>query len=153
MKYFISTIAILILAAPLYAGELTTEEKEVLDILNTQLGYAFAGEVDENAKYMHPKLVLWGAYSPVPAPASEKGQRLWKLQRANSSVEYLGFEIVPLTVVVVGNTAILNVYLNILMKPKPDGEPVWRQNLLHNTWVKEKGGWLLLATYNTFSEE
>jgi len=153
MKYLISIIAVLILTVTLYAGELTDAEKEVLETLNTQLGHSFAGEYDEDAKYMHPKGVFWGAYSPVPVPASEEGQRLWKLEQENSLIEYLGFEIVPLTVSVVGNTAILNVYLNVLMKPKPDSEPVRRQMLLHNTWVKEKGGWLLLATYNTYPEE
>ena len=153
MKYLISIIAVLILTVTLYAGDLTEEEKEVLETLNTQLGHVFAGQIDENTKYLHPRFVHWGTFSPVPAPDSEAGRRLWKLERDNSSAEHLGFEIVPLTVVVVGNTAILNVYLNILMKPKPDSEPVWRQVLLHNTWVKEKGRWLLLATYNTFPEE
>ena len=153
MKYLISVIAILILAATLYAGEFTKEEKEVLETLNTQLSHVFADEFDEEVKYMHPRAIYWGTYSPVPNPASEKGQILWKLQRANSLVKYLGFEMVPVSVVVVGNTAILNVYLNILVKPTPDSEPVWRQTLLHNTWVKEEGRWLLLATYNTPSEE
>jgi hypothetical protein len=153
MKYLISIIAVLILTVTLYAGEFTEEEKEVLEALKTQLGHWFAGEYAENAKYMHPRAVYWGTYSPIPLPDSENLRSLWKLRRDKSSEEYLGFEIVPQTVVVVGNTAILNVYLNILMKPKPDSEPVWRQNLLHNTWVKEKGGWLLLATYNTSYEE
>ena len=153
MKYLISIIAVLILAATLYAGEFTKEEKEVLETLNTELSHVFADEIDEEAKYNHPRAIYWGTRSPVPAPASEKVEELWKLQRANSLVKYLGFKIVPLTVVVVGNTAIINAYITVLVKPTPDSEPVWRQSLLHNTWVKEEGRWLLLANYNTDPDE
>ena len=38
MKYLISAVAVLILAAPLYAGDLTKSEKEVLETLFAKTG-------------------------------------------------------------------------------------------------------------------
>ena len=62
--------------------------------------------------------------------------------------DIIAHNMVPVSVVVVDDVAIINFYLHILTK---DDEGEQKELIIrgHNTWKKEKGRWLLLATYNT----
>ena len=59
--------------------------------------------------------------------------------------------LVPVSVVVVGDVAIINSYLYLLTRPK-EGKQVEKILRLHNTRKKEGDRWLLLATYNTVAK-
>ena len=62
--------------------------------------------------------------------------------------DVIAHNMVPVSVVVVDDVAIINFYLHILTKGDKDEQ---KEMIIrgHNTWKKEKGRWLLLATYNT----
>jgi ketosteroid isomerase-like protein len=144
--------AMLALAPQVMAQNLTDEEQEVWSILETQLGHAYAGEWDASREYLHPDIVLWGPESEVPYPFTESGDALWQTFNTRSGT-VLGFELTPVTVVVDGDVAIINFYVRYLLEATPGGDVEWLSWRGHNTWKKSGNRWLLLATYNTFSED
>ena len=124
------------------AAELTGAEAAVWNALETQIGLGRSG--GDASAYIHPEMIPWGPNTPVPAVRSGLNQ----IARQNSNVVNLSHSLTPITVKVVGNTAIINALLIVLEK-EGDAEPTRRRTILHNTWINEGGQWRLLATYNT----
>jgi len=92
-------------------------------------------------------LVGTGDQSPVPGRVSAKSTSYYK-KWMDGQDEIVAHNMIPVSVVVVDDVAIINFYLHILTK---DGEGKQNEMIIrgHNTWKKEQGRWLLLATYNT----
>ena len=65
-----------------------------------------------------------------------------------SGGEIVAHHLVPVTVRVVGDVAIINAYHHVATKDE-EGEAEETIGRLHNTWKKHDGKWKLLATYNT----
>ena len=106
--------------------------------------------MDEKEKeYIHPKAILGGDRFPSPVTAARfeaYNQAFW-----NNSDPVESYVLIPVTVTVVDDVAIINAYGKALTKK--DGETKEATFRLHNTWKKEGGRWQLLATYNAVLEE
>jgi hypothetical protein len=139
----------LLFSTSVHAADMSGPEQKAWDTLEAQLNLSVYGKYKDAEKYFHPALTFWGPYSPVPFQSSESGRRMLELGRDNSDAQNLAHTLTPITVKVVGDTAIINALLVVLVKPSEKAEPERRQSILHNTWVNEDGDWQLLATYNT----
>ena len=139
-----------LVAVPSIALEMTNSEKEVWSAIEIQVGYAIAGDYENNAKFIHPDYVAWAPELLVPATWSERGRNLQELIFGQN--EWVGYDLVPITFQVHGDTAVTNLYLRGLVKQPGQSSPQLISMRLHNTWIKEGGQWLLLSTYNTVIE-
>ena len=149
MRTIICTVTMLLLSVAANASEMNSEEQQAWDTLESQLDLSVYGKYEEAEEYFHPELVFWGPDSRVPFTVSESGRRMLELERDNSNGKTLTHTLTPITVKVVGNTAIINALLELLNQASEDAEPERVQVILHNTWVQDGGKWRLLATYNT----
>ncbi|MCS7469976.1 hypothetical protein NZK35_25275 [Stieleria sp. ICT_E10.1] len=123
------------------------EQKEVWDTLETQVALDLKKDFDAEKKHLHPKASYWGDRSPAPVSASAKTYSYYE-KWSEGQDEVVAHQMIPVTVVVVDDVAIINFYLHILTN---DDEGEQEELIIrgHNTWKKENGHWLLLATYNT----
>ena len=147
---FIGFVVVALCASTSFAMELNSQQQEVMDAISAQLGHFYAKEWEEHETYIHPDFVSWGAYLPVPVPRSPNSRKLLRL--ANESSEVLGYNIIPLSVQVHGDTAVTNLIVRVWRKRSPEVKPNWLTLRLHNTWVKHDGRWLLYAVYNSREE-
>ncbi len=127
------------------AQELTKEQLEPWSALKRQVDLHFKQDWKEHDKYIHPKIVVWESAFPAPLRYEEGKQYFEQLAAGEDKV--VAHILVPVSVVVAGDTAIINAYIHSITKP--DGKSVETIYRLHNTWKKEDGRWQLLATYNT----
>ncbi|MGI6417530.1 MAG: hypothetical protein ACOX1P_17880 [Thermoguttaceae bacterium] len=148
MRVAVTALAALFVVAPLAFGlELTEEQKEPWNALEEQVALDMKKDVKGEMKYMHPKACFWVSHLPVPTPASARGYSYYA-KWLEGQDDIVAHNMVPVSVIVVDDVAIINFYLQIMTRDD-EGE---QQELIirgHNTWKKEKGRWLLLATYNT----
>ena len=148
MRVAVLTLAALFVAARLaYGIELTEEQKGPWNTLEEQVALDMKKDLEGEMKYIHPKACLWGDDSPVPTSVSAKSTSYYKKWMEGQD-EIVAHNMIPVSVVVVDDVAIINFYLHILTK---DNEGKQKELILrgHNTWKKENDRWLLLATYNT----
>ena len=148
MRIAMLTMVTLFVSAPLASGfELTEEQKGPWNTLEEQVALDMKKDIKGELKYMHPKACFWGDDSPAPIAASKKAYSYYE-KWMDGQDKIIAHMMVPVSVVVVDDVAIINFYLHILTRDK-EGE---QEELIirgHNTWKKEKDGWLLLSTYNT----
>ena len=121
------------------------DQKALWKTINEQVDLDFKQEWEEMKSYLHPDGIHWGADMPHP-------------QNSNSYVHYTiirdsedkikSHHLDPITITIVRDTAIVNC-VGYLLRVDKDEKPYQEIFRLHNTWVKENGKWLLLATYNT----
>lgn len=123
-------------SVPASAEDWNEDQRSVWEALEAQIGHFSAAEYDKNETYIHPSLVLWMPEYPIPWRFGEF------VMEQGPDLEY---QLFPISVVVVGDTAIINAYWR---RQRSDGEQLWR---LHNTWVREDDKWRLLALYNTIN--
>lgn len=148
MRVFVLTLAAIFVATGLAFGlELTEEQKGPWNTLEEQVALDMKKDVEGEMKYIHPKACLWGDQSPVPDSVSAKSTSYYK-QWMDGQDEIVAHNMIPVSVVVVDDVAIINFYLHILTRDRAgkQSEMIIRG---HNTWKKENDRWLLLATYNT----
>lgn len=148
MRFGIITIchaAVLLLCASISAQNLTPEQMEPWSTLKTQVGMDAKRDFESMKQYMHPAASFWGNH--LPHPVSGQSYDYYVKQRAGED-EIIAHHLVPVTVIVVEDVAIINAYLHVLFRSEDDEqkEKILR---LHNTWKKENGKWLLLSTFNT----
>ncbi len=127
-------------------NELNKEQMEPWTALKEQLALFFKRDWDKHDRYLHPKLVDWGTFWPSPLHFDKEANAYFE-QVAEGDDKVVAYTMVPVSVVVAGDTAIINAYVHALTKP--DGKSVETIYRLHNTWKKEDGQWQLLATYNS----
>lgn len=148
MRVAVLALAALFVVAPLAFGfELTEEQKGPWNTLEEQVALDLKKDLKGEMKYLHPRACFWGDQSPAPISASAKAYSYYtKWLEVQDDV--IAHNMVPVSVAVVDDVAIINFYLHILTK---DGEDEQKELIIrgHNTWKKEKDRWLLLATYNT----
>ena len=149
MRKFCCMLVGLIMSAGVAAAEMSRAEKQAWETLDAQIALSVSGKYAEAAKYFHPELTLWGPLRPVPATRDERGMRMLELEDEHSNSTTLAHTLTPITVNVVGDTAVINALLELLVQPSEGAEPQRIRVLLHNTWVKGGDGWQLLATYNS----
>jgi hypothetical protein len=141
------------IASPLASGqELTEEQKGPWSALEEQVGLDIKQDWKGTEKFMHPKGCFWG--DMLPAPVSMKSEPYYEKLREGED-EAVAHHLIPVSVVVVDDVAIINFYLLLLTRTEDDngnGKQVEKVYRGHNTWKKEKGRWLLLSTYNTMVE-
>lgn len=147
MRSALLVVCLTILTTNAGAQELTKEQMEPWSTLKTQVGLYFKRDWREHDKHIHPKIVDWGDSTPSPIHFGDDAAKQYWEQLEDGADKVVGHYLVPVTVVVAGDVAIINAYLH--MFTKPDGKPIEQIYRLHNTWKKEDGRWLLLATYNT----
>ena len=132
-------LTVLAIAPMASARDLTKQQLEPWSALVEQIAMK---------KFIHPKGCFWGESNPHPV--SMKSYAYYtKLVSGEDKV--VAHRLVPVSVVVVGDVAIINSYLHLLTRPK-EGKQVEKIFRLHNTWKKEGDRWLLLATYNTVAK-
>ena len=141
---------LLLNATLVFGEEMTGERKEVWSVLNEQVGLDVKLDWEGMKKFIHPKGCFWGDMSPMPDDSSEGSYAYYQKLRATED-KVLAHRLVPVSVVVVDDVAIINAYAHTLTVDDDGGqeEVVYR---LHNTWKKHEGKWKLLATYNTSVE-
>ena len=125
--------------------ELTEAQMGPWSALEEQVGLDIKQDWEGAKKFMHPKGCFWG--DNLPAPVSMKSESYYEKLRAGED-EIVAHHLVPVSVVVVDDVAIINFYLHALTKTM-DGKQVEKIYRGHNTWKKENNHWLLLSTYNT----
>lgn len=133
------------LASELRGQELSKEQLEPWSALQRQIELYVERDWDAHDKFIHPKIVDWGTSMPSPIQASKNAKSYFE-QVEDGRDKTVAFHMVPVSVTVAGDVAIINAYIHVLTKPENKSvETVYR---LHNTWKKEDGQWQLLATYN-----
>jgi ketosteroid isomerase-like protein len=148
MRVAVLSLVILFIANQLAFGlELTEEQKGPWNTLEKQVALDMKKDLEGEMEYMHPKACFWGFVSPVPVPASAKAYSYYE-KWIEGQDDVIAHNMIPVSVIVVDDVAIINFYLHILTK---DDEGKQKELIIrgHNTWKKEKDRWLLLATYNT----
>ena len=148
MRVTVLALAAFFVAGPLvYGFELTEEQKGPWNTLEEQVALDMKKDIEGEMKYIHPKGCFWRGGSPVPGRVSAKSTSYYK-KWMDGQDEIVAHNMIPVSVVVVDDVAIINFYLHILTK---DDEGEQEEMIIrgHNTWKKEQGRWLLLATYNT----
>ncbi len=83
---------------------------------------------------------------PSPIHFGDEAKKYFEQVEAGAD-KVVAFHLVPVSVVVAGDVAIINAHLHVLTRP--DGKSVEKIFRLHNTWKREDKRWQLLATYNT----
>ena len=138
-------VSIILLGLTCHGQDLTTEQMELWSTVETQVKMDANRDFKSMRQYMHPKGSFWGNH--LPHPVSNRSYEYYVKLREGED-EIVAHHLVPVSVIVVGDVAILDAYLHILSRTDDDKqeEKILR---LHNTWKKENGKWLLLATYNT----
>ncbi|MHB0960318.1 MAG: hypothetical protein ACYC0X_08525 [Pirellulaceae bacterium] len=148
MRVAVLTLVTLFVAVPLANGlELSEEQKGPWNTLEEQVALDMKQDLEGEMKYIHAKACLWGDDLPVPTSVSAKSTSYYKKWMEGQD-EIVAHNMIPVSVVVVDDVAIINFYLHILTKDK---EGKQKEMIIrgHNTWKKEQDRWLLLATYNT----
>ena len=90
----------------------------------------------------------------MPAPVSVKSDSYYAKLREGED-EIVAHHLIPVSVVVVDDVAIINFYCLVLTRTENDEGDVKQVEKAirgHNTWKKENDRWLLLSTYNTMVE-
>jgi hypothetical protein len=128
------------------AQELTEEQMGPWSALEKQVALYLKRDWEKHKEFIHPKSVDWGVFAPAPIHLSEAADKYFQ-EFEEGSDKAIAHLLVPVSVVVAGDVAIINAYGHVLTKP--DGKAVETIYRLHNTWKKEEGKWQLLATYNT----
>lgn len=113
------------------AQNLTKEQLEPWAALKEQVALYFRRDWEDNDKYIHPKLVDWGTHCPSPIRFNTEANKYWK-QFADGEDKVVAHLLIPVSVVVAGDTAIINAYVHSLTKP--EGKSVETIYKLHNTW-------------------
>jgi hypothetical protein len=152
MRVAVLALVALLVAAPLAFGlELTDEQKGPWNTLEEQVALDMQKDIEGEMKYIHPKACLWGDQSPVPISPSPTAYSYYK-KWLEGQDDIVAHNMIPVSVVVVDDVAIINFYLHILTR---DDEGEQEELIIrgHNTWKKENDRWLLLATYNTRVEQ
>mgnify|MGYP001094585897 CR=1 FL=1 len=147
------TAAILFLlfsTTSVFGEEMTGARKEVWSVLVEQVGLDVKQDWEAMKEFLHPKGCFWGDMSPMPEDSSEGFYTYYQKLRATED-KILAHRLVPVSVVVVDEVAIINAYAHSLTYDD-DGEVEEVVYRLHNTWKKHEGKWKLLATYNTLVE-
>lgn len=142
---FLALIALAVSCPSANAQELTEQQMGPWKALQEQTALGAKKDWAAMKRYLHPKARFWGSQlpSPVTMDAYEYFTKLFDHEN-----EYVAGHLVPVSVVVVDDVAIINCYYHILTKNE-DGSVEETVERLHNTWKKEGSQWQLLATYNT----
>ena len=148
MRLALAAISSLVLTCGLVKAEQFTEEQMApWTALEEQVDLGMQHKWDAMEKYLHPSLSAWGDNLPAPIVFSSKAYDYFKkLDEAGDEV--VAHHLVPVSVTVVDDVAIMNAYHHVLAKDD-EGETEETIHRLHNTWKKHDGQWKLLATYNT----
>ena len=147
MRFALLVLSVAFLTPGSFAQDLSKEQLEPWSALKRQVGLYSQRNWKEHEKYIHPKIVDWGDSMPFPIQDGDGEAKKYFEQVEDAADKVVAFHLVPVSVVVAGDVAIINAYAHVLTKP--DGKSVEKIFRLHNTWKKEDGRWKLLATYNT----
>jgi ketosteroid isomerase-like protein len=142
----LATFALALFCSPIDAVELTEEQTAPWNALEKQVALGMDRKWDSMEEFLHAKLSIWGDNLPTPVSFSAKAYAYFtKLE--DEGDEVIAHHLVPVSVTVVGDVAIINAYHHVATKDDGDTkETIYR---LHNTWKKDGGKWKLLATFNT----
>ena len=142
-----TVVALIVSASWTFGFELTEEQREPWATLEAQVALDMKKDVEGEMKYMHPKGCFWGDHSPMPVSTSAKTFSYYA-KWLDGLDDIIAHNMIPVSVVVVDDVAIINFYLHILTR---NDEGKQKESIIrgHNTWKKEGDRWLLLATYNT----
>jgi hypothetical protein len=132
-----------------HGQELTKQQKEPWSALERQVDLWLKRDWTNHEQYIHPKAIEWDDTAPAPVSAA-RAMHYVKALFADAD-EVVAHYLTPVTVTVVDDVAIINCYARVLTRR--DGELLESTYRLHNTWKKEDGRWLLLATCNATVEE
>lgn len=126
---------------------MTKVEQEVWETLKKQVAKDLDKDWEGMGKYIHPSACFWGDNLPHPVSASPETIDYYAALRASEG-KIIAHQLIPVSVVVVEDVAIVNFYGHAIVEGDDDErkEQIVRG---HNTWKKENGRWLLLSTYNT----
>ena len=152
MRSAVLALSALFVAFPVFGLELTEKQMGPWSALEEQVGLDIKQDWKGMKKFMHPKGCFWG--DNLPAPVSMKSYSYYSKLR-NGEDDIVAHHLVPVSVVVVDDVAIINFYCHVLTRTEDDEEDEEQEEKIfrgHNTWKKEDGRWLLLSTYNTLVE-
>ena len=143
MRFALLVLSLAFVASDGLAQELSKEQMEPWSALQRQVGLYFERDWKEHDKHIHPKIVDWEDRTPSPIHfGDDAAKRYWE-QLEDGADKVVAHYLVPVSVVVVGDVAIINAHLHMLTKP--DGKTVEEIARLHNTWKKGEGRWPLLS--------
>ena len=123
MRIALLALSVTLLVSESFAQELTKEQMEPWSTLKRQVGLYFERNWEEHDKFIHPKIVDWGDSMPSPIHFGGEAKKYYE-QVENGAEKVVAFHLVPVSVVVAGDVAIINAHLHALTKP--DGKSVER---------------------------
>jgi hypothetical protein len=138
------------LARPSFGQELTDEQMGPWSALEKQIKLAVGKEYEKEKEYIHSKAIFGG--DDLPSPVTAARYEAYNKAFWENSEPVESYVLIPVTVTVVDNVAIINAYVKALVKEEDD-EVEEKAFRLHNTWIKSDGRWQLLATYNASLSE
>ena len=144
-------VYLLVAPVSVHAFEMDPMQKDAWDALVEQIQLGMERNWDDQEVYIHPQISTWGPDMAAPGGAASgaSGPALFQMAMERTP-KPVAHNLVPVTVVVDGDVAIINFYL-VLLNEGPEG-PTYATMRGHNTWKKDGERWRLLATYNTWLE-
>jgi hypothetical protein len=142
---FLVLVFTLITIPPAFAQEWTAEQKEVWNAAEKLAEYFFDGDIESLSRdYVHKDFIFWNSSVSVPGDkeTADKLDKTW----VRLGGEFDAVNVVPLTIQVYENFAIVNAYSRGYVKD-PGKDPVMMTTRWHSTWKKEEGKWLQIANY------
>ena len=150
MKHVMVILVVTLLCLiPAIAQNWTAEQKEVWKALDDQISTGVKGDLETMwDEYIHPDCSLW--WTAVTVPVDRETAKKLDTAWFQLGGKYHAFTLTPLTIKVYDDFAILNFYV-FGYHSEPGSDEIKQHSVrLHNTWKKENGRWLLLATHNVF---
>ena len=146
-----AAISALVAPALVSGQELNEVQLGPWNALEKQIELAIAKDYVAEAEYIHPKAIIGG--DDLPSPVTDARIKKYMQSFWDSQEPVKSYVLIPVTVTVVDDVAIINAYVKVLAIV--DGKPAESVYRLHNTWKKSKetGRWQLLATYNGVVED
>ena len=116
MRFAVLLLSMAFFTSQCTAQELSKEQMEPWSTLKRQVGLYFERDWEEHDKYIHPKIVDWGGSIPSPIHSGDDAKRYWQ-EFEEGSEKVVAFHMVPVSVVVAGDVAIINAYVHALTRP------------------------------------
>ncbi|MAI73151.1 MAG: hypothetical protein CMM01_19895 [Rhodopirellula sp.] len=112
-----SQATMLLVSSICYAQDLTPEQTEPWSTLATQVRMDANRDFTSMKQYMHPRGSFWGNH--LPHPISNRSYNYCVQLRAGED-EITAHHVVPVSVIVVGDVAIIDAYLHLLSRSNDD---------------------------------
>ncbi|HLV02570.1 MAG TPA: nuclear transport factor 2 family protein [Acidobacteriota bacterium] len=105
-----------------------------------------AGDVNSYLRLFHEEFISWPCESPRPSDKPAVRQMLENLKK---SYRLLSYELNPLSIRVVGDTAVVYYFVRYVVEAH--GEQIEDTRRISHTWIFQDGGWKIMGGMSSTS--